>query len=58
MNLPHGVQWEWAIGDFLLLGFLIWQLVSVRRSLREDREKAAREAAEAAKTKEAADGPG
>jgi hypothetical protein len=58
MNWPHGMQWEWAIGDFALLAFLIWQLVSVRRSLREDREKASREAAEAAKANEAAGGSG
>ncbi len=57
MNWPHGMQWEWALGDFLLLGFLIWQLVSVRRSLREDREKAAREAAETPPPNDIVSGP-
>ena len=28
---------EWAIGDFLVIGFAIWQIISVRRSLRKDR---------------------
>jgi hypothetical protein len=39
MNWPHGVQWEWAIGELALLGFLIWELCSVRRTQRQDREK-------------------
>jgi hypothetical protein len=32
---------EWAIGDVLVLGFAIWQVISVRRSLRQDREREA-----------------
>ncbi len=46
MNWPSGVQWEWAIGEFAVLGFLIWELVRLRRTQRQDREKA-RKAAEA-----------
>ncbi len=34
---------EWAIGDFLVIGFAIWQIISVRRSLRQDREAEERE---------------
>jgi ABC-type nickel/cobalt efflux system permease component RcnA len=30
---------EWAIGDILVIGFAIWQIISVRRSLRRDRER-------------------
>jgi hypothetical protein len=44
MNLPSGAQWEWAIGEFAVLGFLIWELISLRRTQRRDREKAKREA--------------
>jgi hypothetical protein len=47
MSLPSGVQWEWAIGEFALLAFLIWELFSLRRTQRRDREKAARQAAKA-----------
>jgi cytochrome c-type biogenesis protein CcmH/NrfF len=39
MSLPGGGQWESAIA-FLVLGFLIWELRSLRRTQREDREKA------------------
>jgi ABC-type nickel/cobalt efflux system permease component RcnA len=28
---------EWAMGDVLVIGFAIWQIISVRRSLRQDR---------------------
>ena len=44
MTWPQGVQWEWAIGEFALLAFLLWEWFSIRRTLRRDREKAAREA--------------
>jgi hypothetical protein len=40
MNWPSGVQWEWAIGEFAVLAFLIWELVRLRRTQRRDREKA------------------
>jgi hypothetical protein len=44
MNWPVGVQWEWAVGELAVLGFLIWELRSLRKTQRLDREKAAREA--------------
>jgi hypothetical protein len=37
---PSGVQWEWAIGEFVVLGLLFWELYRLRRSQRQDREKA------------------
>ena len=40
MNWPSGVQWEWAIGEFAVLGFLFWELYRLRRTQRLDREKA------------------
>ena len=40
MNWPSGVQWEWAIGEFAVLGFLFWELFRLRRTQRLDREKA------------------
>ena len=40
MNWPSGVQWEWAIGEFAVLGFLFWELYRLRRTQRRDREKA------------------
>lgn len=45
MNWPSGVQWEWAIGEFAVLGFLFWELFSLRRTQRRDREKARQDAA-------------
>jgi hypothetical protein len=39
MSLPGGGQWESAIA-FLVLGLLIWELRSLRRTQRADREKA------------------
>ena len=44
MSLPSGVQWEWAIGEFAVLAFLVWELVKLRRTQRLDREKAAERA--------------
>ncbi len=44
MTWPHGAQWEWAIGEFAVLGFLFWELFSLRRTQRRDRERAKREA--------------
>lgn len=45
---------EWAMGDVLVIGFAIWQIISVRRSLRQDRARDAiaqrSEASEAPKT--------
>ncbi len=40
MNWPQGAQWEWAIGEVALLAFLFWELYSLRRTQRRDREKA------------------
>lgn len=45
------VQFEWLLFELALLGFLFWELYSVRRSIRRDREAAATargDAAEAA----------
>ena len=39
MSLPGGGQWESVIA-FLVLGFLVWELRSLRRTQRADREKA------------------
>ena len=40
MNWPVGVQWEWAIGEFIVLAVLFYELYSLRRTQRLDREKA------------------
>jgi hypothetical protein len=40
MNWPSGVQWEWAIGEIVVVAFLFWELFSLRRTQRRDREKA------------------
>ena len=32
-------RWEWLLLELLLLGFLIFELVSVNRSIRRDRER-------------------
>jgi hypothetical protein len=37
-------RFEWLLFDGMIFGFLAWQLVSVRRLIRADREKAAHEA--------------
>nr|WP_294528647.1 hypothetical protein [uncultured Rhodopila sp.] len=39
MSLPSGGQWESVIG-VLVLGLLVWELRSLRRTQRADREKA------------------
>lgn len=42
-------QWEWAIGEVVLLTLLFWELWRLRRTQRRDREDAAkREAAKSA----------
>lgn len=51
MNWPTGVQWEWALGDFLVLGLLFWELKRLRRDkaatrARLEQERLAREAGE------------
>ncbi len=33
-------RWEWIIMELLALGFLVWELVSVRRSIAKDRQAA------------------
>jgi hypothetical protein len=37
------MRFGWAFGEFLVLGFLIWELRRLRASQRQDREKAAAE---------------
>jgi hypothetical protein len=32
-------QFEWIIIEVLVLGFLVWELVSVRRAMRNDKKK-------------------
>ncbi len=32
-------QFEWIIIEVLVLGFLVWELVSVRRAMRDDKKK-------------------
>ncbi len=44
------VRFEWLILEGAVLAWAVWQLVSVRRSIRKDREAAAAKAA-------ATDGP-
>jgi len=39
MEFPSSLgQWEWAIGEFIILPFLVWELIKTRRLIREDRE--------------------
>jgi hypothetical protein len=33
-------QFEWIIIELIVLGVLIWQVVSIRRAVKIDREKA------------------
>ena len=53
ISWPSGVQWEWAIGEFAVLGFLFWELFHLRRTQRRDRQKAAQEARRPADTDQA-----
>lgn len=39
-------RYEWIIVELIVLGVLVWQLVSVRRGIRADREKKRRETGE------------
>jgi hypothetical protein len=39
-------RFEWILVELLVLGVLVWQLVSVRRAIRADRAKRAREGGE------------
>jgi hypothetical protein len=48
VSLPSGVQWEWAIGEFAVLGFLFWELYSLRKAKRATRERLERERREKA----------
>jgi len=34
-------RFEWVLFDGAIMGFLVWQLVSVRRLIRNDRARAA-----------------
>ncbi len=43
MIWPSGGQWEWAIGEFVVLAFLLWELYHLRQIQRRDREKARQE---------------
>jgi len=36
-------RFEWVLFDGAIMGFLVWQLVSVRRLIRNDRARAAAE---------------
>jgi hypothetical protein len=36
-------RYEWIIIEVLVLGLLLWQLVSIRRAIRADREKQRRD---------------
>ncbi len=47
-------RYEWIILELLFLGVLVYELVSVKRSLRKDRAAAAAAAAEARKPDEPA----
>jgi hypothetical protein len=38
MDWPHLGQWEWAIGEVVILPLLFFELYRVRRSQRRDRE--------------------
>ena len=40
MNWPSLGQWEWAIGEIVVLPLLFFELYRLRRSQRRDREKA------------------
>ncbi|HEX3995498.1 MAG TPA: hypothetical protein VHX39_30365 [Acetobacteraceae bacterium] len=40
MNWPSGGQWEWAIGEIIILPLLFFELYRLRRSQRRDRERA------------------
>ena len=40
MNWPSLGQWEWAIGEAVVLPLLFFELYRLRRSQRRDREKA------------------
>jgi len=42
MSWPNLGQWEWAIGEAVVLPLLFYELYRLRRSQRLDREKAAR----------------
>jgi hypothetical protein len=51
-------RFEWVLFDGGLIAFLVWQLISIRRLVRIDREKAqAAKAAEAAEAASSADPP-
>jgi len=39
MSLSGLARFEWILIDALVLGLLFWQLVSVRRAIRVDRQK-------------------
>ena len=32
-------RWEWAIVELMVLAFLVWELISVRRSIAKDRAR-------------------
>jgi hypothetical protein len=39
VNWPHALSnWEWAIGEVVVLPLLFWELYRLRRSQRRDRE--------------------
>ncbi len=42
MNWPSLRQWEWAIGEVVVLPLLFYELYRLRRSQRRDREASRR----------------
>ncbi len=41
-------RFEWILIELIVLGLLIWQVVSIRRAVRRDRQAAAKEKQNAA----------
>lgn len=48
MNWPNLGQWEWAIGEAVVLPLLFFELYRLRRSQARDREKARQDEAKEA----------
>jgi hypothetical protein len=53
MDWSELARYEWMILELAVLGLLIAELVSVRRSIRRDRERAAKDKADAARDDDA-----
>ncbi len=50
MSLAGLGRFEWVLIELLVLGILVWQLVSVRRLIRRDRQAAQQAKAQEAET--------